>query len=392
MVQSSEDGQTWHDEAFVGNSNTVSLENHRALTPTFYMGPMGTECAEDELILSPQVCETALQQLGRSTVAPVWEGTFSWEPRGCSYKPGWGYFNHDTRFVHARRDRQPVCYGLVGGRADRSSGAAGVEAVMDETGLEQRHRSVKAPKIVAAAGKEEIARLEELAKLEEISRLEEEIARLEENNWAVAEECPELTYFIQYAAYQSSNDRVHILTYTGPMGITWDDFDTCVDHIAATGTAAEVRANHCNDRYNLTVQVLRRTDTAGNNEIMGAGDCCNTENWITATTELCMVHYRQPPTPATTPAPTPANFYVGDLGTECADNELILSPQVCEEALQQLGLDVAPSHWEGTFSQIPRGCSYRTAPYVTHFNHGVAGHGRGDLQPVCRLTETLGPP
>jgi cell division septation protein DedD len=110
-----------------------------------------------------------------------------------------------------------------------------------------------------------------------------------------------LTYAITAEAYDGA--QAYGITYTGPRGITWDNFDTCVDPIAAAGTAAEADANSCSNHYNLTVRVLRRTDRAGNNEIMGAGSCCNSPTSITATTEQCAI---PAPTAAPTTAPTAA--------------------------------------------------------------------------------------
>lgn len=108
-----------------------------------------------------------------------------------------------------------------------------------------------------------------------------------------------------------------------------------------------------------------------------------------------------------TPARSSARFYMGSLGTECAENELILSWQVCEQAIQQLGTALGPGRepvlkgsmtWTGTYSRIPRGCSLKTDPrqnredpHHMHFNNATRGQGRGDLQPVCYLkTEGLG--
>merc|ERR1719221_1375631 len=119
-------------------------------------------------------------------------------------------------------------------------------------------------------------------------------------------ECAELVYTITAEAYNGA--QTYRVSYTGPRGITWDNFDTCVGHISAAGTSAESAANSCSLYHPpLQVRVLRRTDTAGNNEIMGAGSCCNKPNSITATTEQCAVPAPiAAPTTARTAAPSPS--------------------------------------------------------------------------------------
>jgi hypothetical protein len=96
-----------------------------------------------------------------------------------------------------------------------------------------------------------------------------------------------------------------------------------------------------------------------------------------------------------------ATVYMGALGTQCGENELILYVHACEQALQQLGTFATAVAWEGHHAYIPMGCSYRPGtdtcdhpscakrshwPHFNHRSHG--GQGRGDLQPVCYVSST----
>jgi len=98
-----------------------------------------------------------------------------------------------------------------------------------------------------------------------------------------------------------------------------------------------------------------------------------------------------------------ATLYMGSLGTQCAENELILSSQVCEQALAKLNITAPAILWDSsqqnTDVTIPRGCAYRpgadtcdhaycaSGPHMPHFSQAATGHGRGDLQPVCLGSE-----
>merc|ERR1712125_268026 len=90
------------------------------------------------------------------------------------------------------------------------------------------------------------------------------------------------TYTIHWSG--NSGKRTGTITYDGPAEVAWDSFDTCVDPTAATGTLAANRAASCMQFYDLSVRVLRRTD---NNEIIGVGNCCNTDNVITSSSDTC---------------------------------------------------------------------------------------------------------
>jgi len=74
------------------------------------------------------------------------------------------------------------------------------------------------------------------------------------------------------------------VAYSGPCGMTVDDFDTCVDVAAATGTLAEGKAALCQKEFGLGIRVLRRSDT---NEIIGYASCCNTYNTVTSHSTAC---------------------------------------------------------------------------------------------------------
>ncbi|CAK0891041.1 unnamed protein product [Prorocentrum cordatum] len=97
---------------------------------------------------------------------------------------------------------------------------------------------------------------------------------------------------------------------------------------------------------------------------------------------------------ATTTDTAEATLYMGPLGTQCSEDQLILSPQMCELALMRLGTPQVRILWYYDLN-IPRGCSYRpgadtcshewciSQPHSPHFSRAASGQGREDLQPVC---------
>ena len=75
-------------------------------------------------------------------------------------------------------------------------------------------------------------------------------------------------------------------------------------------------------------------------------------------------------------APVQSTFYMGALGTECADNcELIVSLQVCERALHLLGKTT--NIYSYFSSALPRGRSYSPGSDYSLFNYHSVGQGAG---------------
>jgi hypothetical protein len=167
-------------------------------------------------------------------------------------------------------------------------------------------------------------------------------------------ECAEKEYFISAKAEFNSHTLLFYVTYTGPSGITWDNFDTCVGTADAAGTPAESRAVQCSEENKL-VRVLRRTDTAGNNEIMGAGYCCDLPSLgVSAATERCLVI-------------GPVTWVVGDGGASC-DGACGARGETCvEDRFGSLATwPASEAEFLGIASAAGLSCTYTHIPIIQH--------------------------
>ncbi|CAK0816220.1 unnamed protein product [Prorocentrum cordatum] len=114
--------------------------------------------------------------------------------------------------------------------------------------------------------------------------------------------CADSTYTITYVM-SGSTHKPTTFTYTGPSGLSFDNFATCANTSSASCTMAASTANFCQSKQRVDVRVLRRTDT---NEIIRAGTCCSTKrNWVTAMSSQCAVATPTPTNTCLTPSPTP---------------------------------------------------------------------------------------
>jgi hypothetical protein len=91
-------------------------------------------------------------------------------------------------------------------------------------------------------------------------------------NTNCCEEACEFT--ITWTAY--GGDETGKITYVGPYGTIYDDFDTCINLENAMVVLAKddlAKAKHCEITYNVGIRVLR---TKGDDKIIGVGSCCHT--------------------------------------------------------------------------------------------------------------------
>ncbi|AEO97688.1 hypothetical protein ENVG_00294 [Emiliania huxleyi virus 84] len=148
-----------------------------------------------------------------------------------------------------------------------------------------------------------------------------------------------------------------------------DAFNMTEDCISAPGMNSS--GVSCSRYYTLTGHILRMCRDQQNNP----NRCEDGDEF-----ETCYPDTKYALVPGVNACPT---------GTEIA------SQASCEAAIDALGL-TRTSEWIGSYSAVPRGCSYRGAgtaeepPYRMLFNTAPSGSARSDLQSVCYTVPVSG--